>query len=272
MAFDYFSLNGKILPTEQAKVELVNIEYAYGYGVYENIRVSKGLVFFLKDHSDRLLNSAKIIGIEHNFNHVFIKSSIEVLISNLQVKTCNLKIMLIGGRDKDSARLYIMCLNPLFPDRKLYKTGVHVISENYQRPFPQAKSLNMLPSYLAYKKARAAGAYDALLINKDGFITEGTRTNFFAIKNKIIYSPPEVEILLGVTRNKVIKVAKANDFEIVEKNMTLDELRNYDGLFLTSTSSKIMPIKSVDNTNFEISNELKNLMNNFSEFLNSYSS
>lgn len=245
MAYKYFSRNGQVLPIDEAKIELGNIEYAYGYGVYENIRLSKNKLYFLDQHISRLHQSAKILGIEHNFSSKFMEKSIGDLIQKLGVETCNIKLLLIGGRDKDSATLNILCLNPLFVDRKLYKTGVHCITENYERPYPHAKSLNMLPSYLAYKKAKAAGAYDALLINNNGEVTEGTRTNFFAIKGKTIYSPPETEILLGVTRDNVIKVAKQNGYKIMEKPLLLNDLVNYDGLFLTNTSSKIMPILSL---------------------------
>jgi branched-chain amino acid aminotransferase len=271
MAYNFFSLNGGILPIDLAKVELSNIEYAYGYGVYENIRVSKGTSFFLKDHSERLLNSARIIGIEHKFDAYFIEHSLKKLLDKLGTETCNVKILLVGGKDIDSANIYMLCLNPLFPDRKLYRSGVHCITDNYERPFPHAKSLNMLPSYVAYKKARQAGAYDALLVNKRNNITEGTRTNFFAIKGKTVYSPPIEEILLGVTRDKVIKVAESNGFKIIEKDLPLAELASYDGLFITSTSSKIMPIKSVDGLNFKIPEELINLMKLFNEFLDKYS-
>lgn len=270
MTYNYFSLDGKILPIDQAKIELSSIEYAYGYGVYENIRVSKGSILFLDEHISRLRKSAEIIELEHNFNKDFIEKSLNQLIQKLVTETCNIKIMLIGGKDKESARLYMLCLSPLFPDRKLYKSGVHCITHNYERPFPHAKSLNMLPSYLAYKKARSFGAYDALLINSDRNVLEGTRTNFFAINDKTLYSPPEQEILLGVTRDNVIKVAEQNSFDIVEKDLPLELLNKYDGVFLTSTSSKIIPIKSINEINFEIPDELKNLMQLFNHFLDGY--
>ncbi|MBW3568985.1 aminotransferase class IV [Candidatus Parcubacteria bacterium] len=270
MAYEFFSLNGEILPVELAKIELSNIEYAYGFGVYENVRVSKGRIFFLKEHIQRLLSSAEIIGIEHGFSSSLVENSVEKLLEKLKPETCNVKILLIGGKDKGSANLYIMCLNPLFPDRKLYKTGAYCITENYERPFPHAKSLNMLPSYLAYKKAKQVGAYDALLVNRENKVAEGTRTNFFAIKDKTIYSPPESEILLGVTRDKVIKVAKQNSYQVVEKDLPLSELPKYDGTFITSTGSKIMPIKTIDNLDFEIPDELYKLIGLFNKFLDDY--
>ena len=267
MDFKYFSQNGKILPIEQAVIPLSNIEYAYGFGVYENVRISNGVVYFLKDHMDRLLESAKIIGIIHPFDEKSIKNSIFDLIKDYKSETFNLKIFLIGGSTKEKAILNILCLNPLFPDRKLYQSGAEFITYNYERAFSHAKTLNMLESYLAYRKAKELGAYDALLINHDSFINEGTRTNFFCIKNKAVYTPFEKDILLGVMRKAMLKVALENKYSIVEKNIKLDDIKSFDGAFVTSTSSKIMPIKSINGIPLNYPETLRELMRLLSEFL-----
>lgn len=269
MEFKYFSRNGKILPIKQAVIPISNIEYAYGFGVYENIRISNGQVFFLKDHIERLIKSAKIIRISHPFDISFVENSVLDLINNTEIKTYNLKILLIGGSTKEKASLYIFCLNPLFSDKKLYKEGAKFIIYNYERSFPHAKTLNMLQSYIAYGKARETGAYDALLINHDGFITEGTRTNFFSIKDKTIYTPFEKDILLGVMRKATLKVASENNYQIVEKNIKLDEIKSYDGAFVTSTSSKIIPVKSINGVILNYPNTLKELMKLLNDFLTS---
>ncbi len=267
MKFKYFSQNGKILPIEQAVIPLSNIEYAYGFGVYENIRISNGQAFFLKNHIERLIESARIIGITHPFDAAFVENSVSDLVKNTKSETYNIKIFLIGGSIKEKASLYIFCLNPLFPDKKLYKEGAKFIIYNYERPFPHAKTLNMLQSYLAYSKAKESRAYDALLINHDGFITEGTRTNFFCIEDKTIYTPHKLDILLGVMRKATLKVALENKYLIVEKNIKLDEIMSYDGAFVTSTSSKIIPIKSIDGYILNVPHTLIELMTLLNEFL-----
>src|SRR3989338_4398032 len=267
MDFKYFSQNGKILPIEQAVIPFSNIEYSYGFGVYENVRISNGVVFFLKDHTSRLLESAKIIGLEHPFDEEFIKNSISELIKNFKSETFNVKILLIGGATKEKAVLNVLCLNPLFPNKKLYRDGAEFITYNYERAFPHAKTLNMLRSYLAYQKAKKSGAYDALLINHDGFILEGTRTNFFCIKDKAIYTPFEKDILLGVMRKATLKVGLENKYSIVEKNIKLDEIKSYDGSFVTSTSSKIIPVKSIDGVILNYPETLKELMRLLNDFL-----
>ena len=268
MTFKYFSHNGNILPVEQAVIPLSNIEYSYGFGVYETIRVTNRIPYFLKDHVERLLESARIIELEHSFSDAFIENAISELIEKNEVATCNLKILLIGGRVKEDASLNILALNPLFPDKKLYKNGVHCTTYRYERLFPHAKTLNMLGSYLAYRKAKEAGAYDALFLNHNGDITEGTRTNFFCIKDKRIVSPPEAEILLGVTRKVLMKIAKENGYAFEESRITLSDLKDYDGAFITSTSSKILPIRSIDSlTLCEPPLALRNLGLLFDEFL-----
>lgn len=245
MTFSHFSRNGEVLPINQAKVPLEDVEYSYGFGVYETVRVSAGRPYFLAEHCQRLIDSAAIIGLEHAFTAELVGQFAGDLLAKLNPEACNLKILLIGGPTPEKACLYMLCLNPLFPDRKLYKTGAHCITANYERPFPHAKTLNMLPSYLAFREAKAAGAYDALLVNRTGCLVEGTRTNFLVLQGKTILSPPETDILLGVTRDKVLAVAKQHGFTVMETNIKLADLSRYDGAFLTSTSSKIMPLRSI---------------------------
>ena len=267
MEYKYFSKNGEVKSIGEAVIPLSNIEYQYGFGVYETIRVTNGIPYFLKDHLERLRESAHTIGLEHAFSDEFIENAIAELIRENAVETCNLKILLIGGSTKEMTSLYILCLNPLFPDKKLYRDGVHCITYEHERMFPHAKTLSMLGSYLAYRKARMASAYEALLVNH-GNITEGTRTNFFAIKEKTLYSAPEKDILLGVTRKAVLTIATQNGFRVEERNLRLDDIKEYDGAFLTSTSSKILPIRSIDSLTLrEPPLALKTLMFLFDEFL-----
>jgi len=268
MTFDFFSRNGKILPIDEAEVPLSNIEYSYGFGVYESIRVGNGVTYFLEEHIERLLGSARAISLEHPFSGEFASRAIGELLAKNGAETCNVKILLIGGRASEESELNILCLNPLFPDKKMYRDGVACVTYEYERPFPHAKTLNMLQSYLAYRKAKEAGAYDALLINERGCITEGTRTNFFCIKDKTLFSPDEKDILPGVTRKVVLKVAADNGFAVEQKEIRPADLQEYDGAFLTSTSSKILPIRAIDDVQFpEQPPALKELMEKFDAFL-----
>ena len=267
MEFKYFSKDGEILPTEKAVVPLSSIEYQYGFGVYESVRVAGSTPRFLDDHLARLQESARAIGLEHSFSNSSIYGIVRELIEKNAVETCNLKILLIGGKSAAEASLYILCLNPLFPDKALYRDGVPCITYPYERLFPHAKTLNMLGSYLAYRASQRAGAYDALLVNRAGHITEGTRTNFFCMREKTIASSPEKAILPGVMRKKILEIAAKNGYVLEEKSIVLSDVVTYDGAFLTSTSSKILPIRSIDDTALRIPPAMCELMRLFDAFL-----
>ncbi len=268
MILQQFSKNGVLLPMNEAVVPFSNIEYAYGFGVYENVRVTDGHAWFLDDHVSRLMHSARVIDLRHPFAADDVKQWILKLIGTVGDAACNLKILLIGARKTEDCQLIILPLTPLFPDRKLYRDGATAITFPYERMFPQAKTLNMFPSYMAYSQARAKGCYDALLINRDGCVTEGTRTNFFAMNGKTVYSPPTKEILEGVTRMHVLKAALAAGYELTEKDLPLTSLKDYEGVFLTSTSSKIMPLRKIDEQEWSIPETLKELMKVFEQYLN----
>jgi branched-chain amino acid aminotransferase len=268
MAIDYFSHNGKLCPLTDAVVPLNNIEYSYGYGVYETIRVTHGIIYFLTEHLTRLFESAATISLEHGLQAEAIEKSIQMLLEVNKLSDCNIKMLLIGGRTTEQADLYILTLNPLYPDRKLYRDGAALVTYDYERFLPHAKTLNMLPSYLAYKQAAKAGAYDALLIDRSRCITEGSRTNFFAVQGTTIVSPPESKILLGVMRSAMLQVAESLHFSVIERDIALNELAHFDAAFLTSTSSKIMPIRMVDDFVFpEVTTSLRTLMSGLDVFL-----
>jgi len=266
MSFDYFSKNGQILPIGDAVIPISNIAYSYGFGVYESLRVNNNTAGFLSLHIDRLLRSAKILGLKHTFTKTTIERFVDELVAKTQAKAYNIKVLLIGGTTATDAEIFMICSNPKFPEKKWYKDGITTVTAKGERPFPHAKSLNMLQSYIAYTSAMKVGAYDALLINKDGHIVEGTRSNFFAIKGKTITSAPEENVLLGVTRKHVLEIALQNGYMLETANITPDALYEYDGAFLTSTSSKILPIKKVDDLVFPtISEEIYRLIKLFKE-------
>lgn len=169
-------------------------------------------------------------------------------------------MLLIGGKTPEEAQLNIIPLAPLFPPRKLYKEGVRVTPFNYERAFPKAKTLNMLMSYIAFREAKKDSSYDALLIDSEGMVLEGSRCNFFAMKGRELISPPEEKILDGITRENVLKVALENGYTLTYDDIPLEKIGDYDGLFLTSTSAKLLPISKVGNLETPISSELFELI------------
>ncbi|HAT03595.1 MAG TPA: hypothetical protein DCS29_02335 [Candidatus Magasanikbacteria bacterium] len=264
----YSSLNGQLIPHDEAKLPVDHIEFAYGFGVYENLKIRKGIVYFIDDHIDRLFYSAKIIGLGHELKKDEIKQWIHTLIEKNETQDSNIKIILIGGKTALDALLYIFILAPKFVEKKEYRDGVKAISYSYERFLPQAKTLNMFPSYIIFKKAQKQKAFDAILIDHKGNVTEGTRSNFFVIKNKTLYTPPIAQVLDGVTRRTVIDCAQKNEYEIIEQDILFKNMFEYDGAFFTNTSGKIVPIQTVDDTSYpSITPEIKNLIHLYDNYL-----
>jgi branched-chain amino acid aminotransferase len=269
MQFPYFSCNGKILPSIKASIPLSNIAYSYGFGVYETLKVRKGILYFIDQHVDRLFHSTNIIGLHHSLTKQKVTGYLSDLLEALELpdlkESCNIKMLMIGGEEP---LFFILALPPLFPHRKLYSQGTKTLTVHYERLFPNAKTLNMLGSYLAYKRAQQEGCYDALLVDRQGDILEGTRTNFFTVKDMVIFSAPVDKILEGVTRMTILSVAKKMGFTLRDAAIPLSSLHEYDGAFITSTSTKIMPIRQVDDFIFpEIPEKVRNLMKAYDIFL-----
>ncbi len=244
--FPLVSLNGSLVPREQAQVSLFSVEYTYGFGVYETLRCSKGILYFAEQHVARLMHSAQVLGLNHNYDPLDILRMLEELCAKQTEEAYNLKILLIGASDPKDVLLAILPLAPSFPKQQWYRDGVSAITVHYERLWPGAKTLNMLGSYLAYRDAKAKDCYDALLIDKDGCITEGTRTNVCFIKGETIISPPTEKILEGVSRMILKKIAAEEGIAFTEHDVPAKDIAECDGAIFTSTSTKILPIKTID--------------------------
>jgi len=212
VTFTHFSKNGELLPIEDAVISVRDLHFQYGFGVYESLRVRNSIVYFIDMHVDRLLESARIIGLEHPYSQGQIIDFIKKVSEKNNLESANIKMLLIGGKTAEESNLYIFPVLPLYPDRKLYKKGATAQTVQFHRFLPNAKTLNMLPSYLFFTKARKEGHYDAVFIDDDGNILEGTRTNFFAIKDTTLITPPKEFVLDGVIRQTLIATAKKNGF------------------------------------------------------------
>jgi branched-chain amino acid aminotransferase len=128
----------------------------------------------------------------------------------------------------------------------------------------------MLMSYVAYKKARENNAYDSLMINNDNKIREGTRTNFFYTDGKTIFTAPKEQVLNGVTRITLLEALKKENIAVREKELDLKELKKYKGFFLTSTSSKVVPISEINNKKIEIPEIIKKVIRVYNRYLEEY--
>jgi len=227
-------------------------------------------LYFVDQHVERLLYSATAIGLEHKFTKTYVKKKIIELVQKLEQDSYKIKLLLIGGNE---VSLTILPLAPLYPNRKFYKKGVSLILEKYERKYPTAKTLNMLGSYIAYKKAKEVGCYDALLVDNKGIVLEGTRTNLCFVKGKNIYHAPLSRMLSGVTLMTLKPIAISLGFKFIEKELSVNSIAKFDGGFLTSTSSKILPIRKIGQVEYsEIHPSIKGLMKSYNDYLTAYGS
>ncbi|PJC30639.1 hypothetical protein CO051_05210 [Candidatus Roizmanbacteria bacterium CG_4_9_14_0_2_um_filter_39_13] len=268
MKTSLYSRNGIVTPIENAVVSIENIERMYGFGVYESLKIRNNTLYFVEQHVNRLMHSARCINLVHDFTPEIITSWIKEFSEKVEEPSINIKMLLLGGETSKEAELFLFPLAPFFPKKEWYRDGVATFSFEYERWMPQSKSLNMLASYYYYNKSKKQGGYDALYVDHSGNIREGSRTNFYTIKGKKIISPPKQDVLEGVTMMTIEKVIKTSDFSIEYRPIAQKSLLEYDSVFLSSTSSKILPIVSIDGVKFGVSVDLKHLIQIYNTALN----
>src|SRR3989344_1862851 len=254
-------LNGKIIDENEAKISIADKGYFFDFAVYSSVKVIQRKIFFPEYHITRLFESAKLIGLEQPFKKEEVENWLAELVKAEKITDALLRIVLIGDPDgQEKEKLFIFAVSGLtfYPD-KFYKHGAKVITFHGERNVPQAKTKDLLISFIAYREAKKKGALDALMIDNKGNIREGTRSNFFAIKDKTIFTPPADKVLEGITKKIILEVAK-NDFKIKEMEISLDDIKNYDEVFISSTSMNVMPIRQIDYTIFETNFEKTHLI------------
>jgi len=265
-----FVYNGELHPSREATIGIDDLAFTYGFGVYETLKVRKGLAFFPELHAARLAKSAREIGLTHEYNEKQFVQGFELLASANKLQNANIKAMLVGGRTPQDSRFYAFASNPLFLEKKFYSQGVSTLTVECERPFVQAKAMSMISSYIAYGKARQAGAYDALLVDSKGNVREGTRSNLFYTDGETIYTPPAETVLEGVTKATLVPLLEKNEIRVEERALKLSELKNFDGYFLTNTSSKVIPVSKIDGNEFSIPDVTRKAVKLYDEFLEKY--
>ncbi|ACV24728.1 branched-chain-amino-acid transaminase [Methanocaldococcus fervens] len=272
-------LNGKFVDEKDAKVSVFDHGLLYGDGVFEGIRAYDGVVFMLKEHIDRLYDSAKSLCIDIPLTK---EEMIEVVLETLRVNNLRdayIRLVVtrgVGDLGLDPRKCKeptIFCIAIPMPPL-LGEDGIRVITASVRRlPVdvlnPAVKSLNYLNSILAKIQANYAGVDEAFLLDDKGFVVEGTGDNIFVVKNGVLKTPPVYQsILKGITRDVVIKLAKEEGIEVVEEPLTLNDLYTADELFITGTAAEIVPVFEIDGrviNNRQVGEITKKLKEKFKE-------
>ena len=215
--------------------------------VYEVIRIIGGTPLFFDEHYARLVNSAKTRQGQAVPNYQTFRPLTDAFLSTRSELDYNIKILF----EPDTADLYILESPSAYPDEALYQNGIHTELMPYMRQDPNSKITNNELAELANQLKKVSGAYEVLLVNASGFITEGSKSNLFFILDDTLITPPLESVLPGVTRQKIIDMAKNININVIEMNIKADELHRYKGAFMSGTSPKILPIASIGKLNLD---------------------
>lgn len=240
--------------------------------VYEVLRVINSVPIFFEDHFKRLKFSLDSLHTEYNLSDTGLHDILIKLIKINQIKHGNIRIEIFIT--EKSNVLQISQIQAFYPPEELYQAGVNAKSFQIERENPRVKqsAINTTVRTEIRSVLEDPGIFEVVLVNHLLELTEGSRTNVLFLKDKVIYTAPENEILLGITRKILLSVAMKQGFLIEEGPIKLDTISGFDACFFTGTSTKVLPIKQIDDIVFNPKHkELIRLMEGFNTEINSYS-
>ena len=241
-----FILNGELQPSELFDKSLVY----EGDSVYEVIRLVNGCPIFLRDHMERLIMSVKLQKKELLADISLLREAIIVLAKIEKKRDSNLKIVFNYKHSGNSFLIYF--IESVYPTQIQYQKGVKGILFIAERKDPEAKVINHKLRSSICNKLIAESAYEAILINEDNLITEGSRTNIFFLKNDSLVTAPDNMVLNGITRKNIIEICADNKIKVKLECVKASNLKDYDAVFMTGTSPIVLPFSSIGNDLFNV--------------------
>lgn len=256
----YFMYNGKLQLAE-------NFEKLKPHGdklLYEVVRIIDGKPLFFKEHVERLNNSIKLTNLNIFIDLENLLGELLKLSEENKVNNGNVKIVLDGNNR------FMFFIKHSYPTEDMYENGVKTILYFGERNNPNAKIINNDFRSKVNEKIKENNAYEAILIDRNGNITEGSKSNIFMIKGNDVITSPVIKVLPGITRMKVIEVCKLLNLNVIEREINHKEIGSLDGLFISGTSPKVLPICSVDDyiVDSQKNHIIKDIMNKFQEMIN----
>lgn len=238
-------LNGRFVAAQEAAISLLEPGFLYGFGLFETMRSLDKKIVYFDAHIKRLQYSSRRIGLGLIFNRDKFREIIDRGIELTSLSDAYIRINCWKNvRGNDIAVIFKPYQSP---SRKIYKRGyrayVSAFRQNELSLLSRIKSMNYLLNSLAYSQAKAKGYDEALLLNSRGYISEGSRSNIFLIKDKQVFTPSlECGCLDGVTRRAVLDIARKSKLIINEGRLTVGDLHSADEAFLTNSLIGIMPL------------------------------
>ncbi|MCG1019284.1 MULTISPECIES: branched-chain amino acid transaminase [Burkholderiaceae] len=258
-------MDGKLIDWRDAKIHVLTHTLHYGMGVFEGVRAYQTCegtaIFRLKEHTRRLFNSAKIFQMDVPFDQETIIAAQRDVVRENKLQSCYLRPIIWVGSEKlgvSATGNTIHVAIAAWPwgaylgDEGL-SNGIRVKTSSFTRhhvnvSMVRAKASGWyVNSILANQEAIADGYDEALLLDVDGYVSEGSGENFFLVNNGKLYTPDLSSCLDGITRDTIITLAKDFGIEVIEKRITRDEVYTADEAFFTGTAAEVTPIRELDN-------------------------
>ena len=256
--------DGEMVPWRDAKIHVLTHTLHYGMGVFEGVRaydaVGGTAIFRLQEHTDRLFNSAKIMNMEMPYSKEEINQAQLDAVRLNNLDSAYLRPMAFYGSEgmglrADGLKTHIIVAAwnwGAYLGKDALEHGIRIRTSSFTRHHPNiamCKAMangNYINSMLALSDALRDGYDEALLLDVDGFVAEGSGENFFMVRDGIIYTPELTSALDGITRATVIQLAKEAGYQVIEKRITRDEVYIADEAFFTGTAAEVTPIRELD--------------------------
>ena len=253
-------IDGEFYPKSQAKISVYDHGFLYGDGVFEGIRVYNGVVFKLKEHVQRLYDSAHALLMQIPLTQEQMIQAVTQTVRKNDLKDSYVRLIVTRGvgdlgldpRKCDEATVIVIADHIKLHDDEAKVKGITALVSWVRRDpvdgtSHEIKSLNYLNSVLAKLEANMSGADEAICLEKSGCVAEGVGENIFIVKNGKISTPPtSTGALEGITAKVVVQLAEKLGYKVAVENLTLFNLFNADEMFFTGTAAEIVPIRQVN--------------------------
>jgi len=275
---DIYYVNGDFVEDQQAKISVNDLSVIRGFGIFDFLRTYNGIPFHLDEHLGRLERSARLISLELPHSRKKIAEIVQATLQRNLHKESNIRLVVTGGLSNDcitpgdSPQLLVMVTGVKEMPAEWYSDGAKVITSHVERFMPGAKSINYIPAILCQREARTQQAIEAVYVDRNGYLLEGTTSNFFAFLGDTLVTPPCNRVLPGITRQVVLSLAE-KEFTIVERELHKDEIRLIDEAFLASSVREVVPIVTIDSIGIgdgKPGSRTKKILELFSDYTGSY--